>query len=207
MQSGIYQKMKIHETLNWIIAQGPRTGRYGLDRMEFLLEELENPEKEYACVLIGGTNGKGSVTSILESILINCQEYQIGTFTSPHLLDLRERIRIQGTPLENKYWLQGVKALRPIIKLMKKEESIGPAGFFETVTALAFWAFRETERDLVLLEVGLGGRFDATNTSDPEISVITKIGTDHQIYLGDSKLAIAKEKLGIIRKKEATHNQ
>jgi dihydrofolate synthase/folylpolyglutamate synthase len=193
--------MNINEAKSWILERGSRKGRYGLEKMHYLLSELENPQHEYACVVIGGTNGKGSVTAITESILINTEEYQIGSLTSPHLLDMDERIRIQGRKLEEKHWLNGVKELKNIFKVMDKEPSIGSPGFFETITALAFHAFRETERDIVLLEVGLGGRFDSTNSCEPEISVITNIGTDHEEYLGKGKPNIAREKLGIIRKK------
>ncbi len=193
--------MKINDVLNWIIERGPRTGSYSLDRMRYLLEELKNPQREYATVIIGGTNGKGSVTSIAESILCQCEDYNIGALTSPHLMDLRERVRVKGQPVENKLWVEAVSELKEIFKLMDKEPSIGGPGFFETVTALAFLVFKEMECDLVLLEVGLGGRFDSTNTAEPEISLITNIGTDHQDMLGTGKVSIAKEKLGIIRKK------
>lgn len=193
--------MNINEAKNWILERGARKDRYGLEKMHFLLDELENPQHEYACVVIGGTNGKGSVTAITESILTSTQDYQIGSLTSPHLLDMNERIRIQGEKLADKYWIELVKELQPIMAIMDKEASIGSPGFFETITALAFLAFRETERDIALLEVGLGGRLDATNSCEPEISVITNIGTDHEEYLGKGKANIAREKLGIIRKK------
>lgn len=192
--------MKIFEALNWILDRGVRTGPYGLDRISYLLEELGNPQLDYACVLIGGTNGKGSVTAITESIMAQCPDYQSGSVTSPHLVDMRERIKIQGMPLADRFWIKGVEQLQEVCKLMDKEASIGSASFFEAITALAFSAFKEAEIDLAILEVGLGGRFDATNASSPEISVITNIGTDHQEYLGTGKLAIAREKLGILRK-------
>ncbi|MEW6709350.1 MAG: folylpolyglutamate synthase/dihydrofolate synthase family protein [Candidatus Riflebacteria bacterium] len=193
--------MNLHEAKTWILDRGSRKGRFGLEKIHYLLNELENPQHEFACVVIGGTNGKGSVTAIAESILISTDDYQIGSLTSPHLLDMDERIRIQGEKLADKYWISGVKELQGIIKVMDKEASIGSPGFFETITALAFNAFRETDRDIALLEVGLGGRFDSTNSCEPEISVITNIGTDHEEYLGKGKANIAREKLGIIRKK------
>ena len=192
--------MKIHEATRWILDRGVRTGPYGLDRISFLLEELDSPQNNCACVLIGGTNGKGSVTAITESIMLQCQDYMTGSFTSPHLVDIRERIKIQGRPLPDKLWIKGTEAIQEVCKIMEKEASIGPASFFEAVTALAFWGFNESEIDLALVEVGLGGRFDSTNACSPEISVITNIGTDHQEYLGTGKLAIAREKLGILRK-------
>ncbi|HOI92897.1 MAG TPA: Mur ligase family protein, partial [Candidatus Rifleibacterium sp.] len=192
--------MKIHEATRWILDRGVRTGPYGLDRISFLLEELDSPQNNCACVLIGGTNGKGSVTAITESIMLQCQDYLTGSFTSPHLVDIRERIKIQGRPMPDKLWIKGTETIQEVYKIMEKEASIGPASFFEAVTALAFWGFNESEIDLALVEVGLGGRFDSTNACSPEISVITNIGTDHQEYLGTGKLAIAREKLGILRK-------
>ncbi|GAB4270171.1 MAG: bifunctional tetrahydrofolate synthase/dihydrofolate synthase [Candidatus Rifleibacteriota bacterium] len=193
--------MNINEAKAWILDRGTRKGRYGLEKMHYILNELGNPQRDYACVVIGGTNGKGSVTAIAESIFAHCPDYNSGSLTSPHLIDMTERIRVQGKKLPDKYWISGVKELKNIFKVMDKEASLGSPGFFEAVTSLAFWAFRETERDIVFLEVGLGGRFDATNSCEPEISVITNIGTDHEEFLGKGKANIAREKLGIIRKK------
>lgn len=193
--------MNINEGLSWILKRGVRKDRYGLDKIEYILEELDNPQNDYVSVLIGGTNGKGSVTAICEAILCQCEEYNVGTLTSPHLLDMRERIKINGVPLENRVWVEGINNLRQIFKVMDKEPSLGAPSFFETIASLGFWAYRETFCDIVFLEVGLGGRFDATNACQPEISVITNIGTDHQEYLGTGKIAITREKLGIARKK------
>ncbi len=191
---------KYLEAEKWILDRGTHKGPYSLDKIEYLLDELKAPQREYATILIGGTNGKGSVTAITESILLHCQDYQVGTYTSPHLLSLKERIRIQGIPISEKLVINGVKELKEITKVMDKESSLGSPAFFEIMTALGFWAFRESDIDIALVEVGLGGRFDSTNASEPEISVITNIGTDHQQYLGDTKEKIAHEKLGIIRK-------
>jgi len=194
------QRMKINDATRWLLDRGTRTGPYSLDRIHFLLEELKSPHHNYACVLIGGTNGKGSVTAITESIMLQCPDYVTGSFTSPHLTDLRERIKIQGRPMPDNLWCKGTETIQEVNKIMEKEASIGPANFFETVTALAFWGFNEAEIDLAIVEVGLGGRFDSTNACSPEVSVITNIGTDHQEFLGTGKLAIAREKLGILRK-------
>lgn len=191
---------KYQEAEKWILDRGTHKGPYSLDKIEYLLEELDKPQLEYANILIGGTNGKGSVTSITESILLHCPDYQIGSYTSPHLLSLRERIKIQGECISEKMVIDGVKAIKEVTKVMDKEPSIGAPAFFETMTALGFWALREADTDIAIVEVGLGGRFDATNACGPEISVITNIGTDHQQFLGDTKEKIAHEKLGIIRK-------
>lgn len=191
---------KYLEAEKWILDRGTHKGPYSLDKIEYLLEELDSPQREYACILIGGTNGKGSVTAITESILLHCQDYQIGSYTSPHLLSLKERIKIQGKEVSEKLVINGVKELKEITKVMDKESSLGAPAFFEVMTALGFWAFRESDIDIALVEVGLGGRLDSTNACEPEISVITNIGTDHKQYLGDTKEKIAHEKLGIIRK-------
>ncbi|MDD3001729.1 MAG: bifunctional folylpolyglutamate synthase/dihydrofolate synthase [Candidatus Riflebacteria bacterium] len=192
--------MKIFEAINWILNRGTRKGPYSLSKIKYLLDELDNPQNDYACILIGGTNGKGSVSAITNSILNECEDYQIGLFTSPHLLDLRERIKVNNKYISDSIWIEGVNKIKEICKIMDKEPSIGSPAFFEVITALAFWAYRECEIDLAILEVGLGGRFDSTNACSPEVSVITNIGTDHQEFLGIDKSDIAKEKLGITRK-------
>ncbi len=191
---------KYLEAEKWILDRGTHKGPYSLDKIEYLLAELDFPQREYASILIGGTNGKGSVTAITEAILLHCQDYMIGSYTSPHLLSLKERIKIQGKPLSEKLVVDGIKEIKEITKVMDKESSIGAPAFFEIMTALGFWAFRESDIDIALVEVGLGGRLDSTNACEPEISVITNIGTDHKQYLGDTKEKIAHEKLGIIRK-------
>lgn len=165
------------------------------------MERLENPHHATSAILVGGTNGKGSVTAMIENIVAATGEYQVGSTISPHLAEITERIRLQGTPLPTSLWIQGVEALKEIVALMRQEPSLGAPSFFELVTALAFWAFRETDRDLAVIEVGLGGRLDATNVTCPEISVITNIGTDHRELLGPDRPSIAREKLGICRPK------
>jgi len=169
--------------------------------MEYLMDKLDNPHREYACVTIGGTNGKGSVTSLLDSIMSLTSEYQIGSTISPHLVGIGERIRLQGRSLPSEWWCKGVEALQEPVQIMSREPDLGAPSFFELVTALAFWAWRENDRDLAILEVGLGGRLDATNVAYGEIAVITNIGTDHREYLGPDREAIAREKLGIVKKK------
>jgi dihydrofolate synthase/folylpolyglutamate synthase len=193
--------MNANEARQWLLERKVCTRPHGLARMEFLLEALDRPQELVPSVIIGGTNGKGSVTAMLEAIMRCTGEYETGSLTSPHLRCVTERIRIQGRPMADELWLQGVQLLKKPYRVMERDESLGPASFFELVTALAFWAFRETERDIVFLEVGLGGRLDATNAAAPEISVITNIGTDHQDLLGSDRASIAREKLGILRPK------
>lgn len=193
--------MEFTSAMEWLGKRDFITGPFGLHRMEFLTERLENPQHDVPCVVIGGTNGKGSVTALLESMVTAGNAYQTGSTISPHLLSLTERIRIQTGRLAESEWVRGVEAVQDIVKLMEREPSIGAPSFFEVMTALALWAFRETERDLAFVEVGLGGRLDAANIIYPEASVITNIGTDHQELLGADRLSIAREKLGIIRPK------
>ncbi|MBF0547775.1 MAG: hypothetical protein HQM08_25280 [Candidatus Riflebacteria bacterium] len=193
--------MEIENDFIWLEKHLACRGPYGLHRIEFLMERLENPQFDTPSVLIGGTNGKGSVTMILESIATASGEYNIGSTISPHLINFRERIRIQGENLSEELWLEGIKQIKPHVKLMEREPSIGEPSFFELVIALFFWSLRETLRDLAFVEVGLGGKLDATNLIHPEISVITNIGTDHKEFLGPDKPSIAIEKLGIVRKK------
>ncbi|MBP5470165.1 MAG: dihydrofolate synthase, partial [Candidatus Riflebacteria bacterium] len=114
---------KYLEAEKWILDRGTHKGPYSLDKIEYLLDELKSPQREYATILIGGTNGKGSVTAITESILLHCQDYQVGSYTSPHLLSLKERIKIQGEPVSEKLVINGVKAIKEITKVMDKESS------------------------------------------------------------------------------------
>ncbi|HNW34367.1 MAG TPA: Mur ligase family protein, partial [Candidatus Ozemobacteraceae bacterium] len=176
--------MDVSSALEWLGRRDFITGPFGLHRMEFLTERLENPQHDVPCVVIGGTNGKGSVTAMLESIVAAGGIYTTGATVSPHLVDLTERIRIQTDLLPEPLWVRGIETIQDVVKTMEREASIGTPSFFEVITALALWAFRETERDLAFVEVGLGGRLDATNIIHPAVSVITNIGTDHQELLG-----------------------
>lgn len=189
--------------VNWLMRKKICTGPFGLHRMEYLMERLQYPHRSASCILVGGTNGKGSVTAILESILSSTGEYQIGSIISPHVLCLEERIRLNKKYITANLLTKGVETLVEPSVIMEREPSLGAPSFFELITALAFWAFRESLCDVNIIEVGLGGRLDATNVADPEISVITNIGTDHKEILGPTRKDIAREKLGIARKRRA----
>lgn len=192
----------LQTALNWLDRfQGCRSP-YGLGRIERLLADLDHPEREYPSVLIAGTNGKGSVVAMLEAIVEATGTYETGATVSPHLLDVRERVRWRGASIPPEVFVTGVEALaEPVAALRADSGGLGEPSFFELVTALAFWAFREQSIDLALVEIGLGGRLDATNVVTPEVAIITNIGTDHQELLGESRLAIATEKLGILKRK------
>ena len=156
-----------------------------------LCEHLNNPHKEFKSIHIAGTNGKGSVSHMLAAIL-QTAGYKTGLYTSPHLKDFRERIKVNGKEISEKFIVAFTEKIKPLI------EEIEPS-FFEITVAMAFDYFAEQKVDVAVVEVGLGGRFDSTNIITPELSVITNIGWDHMNILGDSLEKIAFEKAGIIK--------
>ncbi len=162
-----------------------------------LLSMLGNPESKLRFVHVAGTNGKGSVCAMVSSVLMN-EGYRTGLFISPHLNRFEERISIDGTFIGEDEVLALVKRVRPFVDEMKGKGR-GPT-FFEVVTAMALSYFAEKNADIVVLEVGLGGRLDATNVVEPIVSVITNIALDHQRLLGNSMEEIAGEKAGIIKR-------
>lgn len=171
--------------------------RLGNARFEALLEAIGAPHLQYPCVHITGTNGKGSTTTMVSAIL-RAAGYRVGTYTSPHVFDICERISIDGTPISRELFAEGVAYLRPAIDRLADTE-YGQTTEFEIKTALAFWAFTQAQVDIAVLEVGLGGRMDATNVITPAISVIVSIGLDHQDRLGPTHRDIAYEKAGILK--------
>jgi len=156
-----------------------------------LCEHLNNPHKEFKSIHVAGTNGKGSVSHMLAAIL-QTAGYKTGLYTSPHLKDFRERIKVNGKEISEKFIVAFTEKIKPLI------EAIEPS-FFEITVAMAFDYFAEQKVDVAVVEVGLGGRFDSTNIITPELSVITNIGWDHMNILGDSLEKIAFEKGGIIK--------
>ncbi len=167
--------------------------KLGLDTTRKLLASIGNPHHHFKTVHVAGTNGKGSTAAILASIL-RSSGYKTGLYTSPHLVDFSERIQHNGRPIAH----QQVSAL--IDKVRASCETSPVPTFFEFATAVAFLHFAETETEIAIIEVGMGGQFDATNVIDPFATIITNIGLDHQQYLGDTIEAIAKEKAGIIKR-------
>ena len=156
-----------------------------------LCEHLGNPHKKFKSIHIAGTNGKGSVSHMLAAIL-QTAGYKTGLYTSPHLKDFRERIKVNGVMINEESVISFTEKIKPLI------EEIEPS-FFEITVAMAFEYFAEQEVDIAVIEVGLGGRLDSTNIITPELSVITNIGWDHMNFLGDSLEKIAFEKAGIIK--------
>lgn len=170
-----------------------------LRRMQTLLDRLGNPERAVKCVHVAGTKGKGSTCHLLESI-VRCAGYKTGLFTSPHILHIEERIALNGKPCSEEQFDEWENRVRPIVEQMDKDSvQLGAVTFFEITTAMAFWAFAESNVDLAILETGLGGRLDSTNVCKPLATAITSIGIDHVAVLGDTEEKIAREKAGIIK--------
>ncbi len=176
-----------------------RLEKFGLNNIATLAAELGNPHRAVPCVHIAGTNGKGSTAAMLESIL-RASGLRTGLYTSPHLERINERIRINGEDISDvEFAAAWTRAHASIEALMASGKLGGHPTFFECVTAIAFLAFAEHHVDFAIHEVGLGGRFDATNIVQPEVAVITPIDFDHENFLGHSIGEIAGEKAGIIK--------
>lgn len=168
-----------------------------LDRIKKLLEYLGNPESSYRVIHVAGTNGKTSTSRMIESMLIEAG-LTVGMTTSPHLHDVRERIRMQGEPIDFLRFIETFEELEPFLDLV--DEQLGARlSYFEVMTAMAFVAFSDAPVDVAVIEVGLGGSWDATNVVHADVCVITPIDLDHQKFLGDTIEEIAGEKAGIIK--------
>lgn len=165
--------------------------RWGLERTRRLLAGVGDPHRAYPVIHVGGTNGKGSVAAMLDAVL-RADGRRVGLYTSPHLLDFRERIRVGGVPIEEPALLEVAGELWPAL------EAEAPS-FFEATTVIAFLALARAGVDVAVVEVGMGGRLDATNVVDPEVAAITNVALDHAQYLGPDLPAIAAEKAGIIK--------
>ncbi|MGH7481121.1 MAG: bifunctional folylpolyglutamate synthase/dihydrofolate synthase, partial [Longimicrobiales bacterium] len=165
--------------------------RWGLDRTRRLLAAVGDPHLGYPVVHIGGTNGKGSVAATIAAVQ-RASGHRVGLYTSPHLCTFRERVRIDGAAIEEDALLASAERLWPRI------EAEGPT-FFEATTAIAFEAFAAAGVDFAVVEVGLGGRLDATNVVEPEVAIITNVELDHVEFLGETLELIAAEKAGIIK--------
>jgi dihydrofolate synthase/folylpolyglutamate synthase len=190
--------MTYPETLQYLFSRLPvfqRNGQSaykpGLDNTIRLDERLDHPHTKYKTIHVAGTNGKGSVSNLLASVLQHAG-YKVGLYTSPHLKDFRERIRINGEPVSKQYVIDFTEKHKAFF------EELNPS-FFEATMSMAFQYFAEEKVDVAVIEVGLGGRLDSTNIITPELSVITNISFDHQQFLGDTLPKIAAEKAGIIK--------
>ena len=190
--------MTYQDTLNWMFSQLPMYQRQGktafkkdLSNTLKLAEHLNNPENKFKSVHVAGTNGKGSTSHILASVLQEAG-YKVGLYTSPHLKDFRERIKINGQEVSKHFVIGFIKRNKDFFEANK-------LSFFEMTVGMAFDYFAKQNIDIAVVEVGLGGRLDSTNIVTPEVSIITNIGLDHTQFLGDTLEAIAFEKGGIIK--------
>lgn len=190
--------MTYQDTLNWMFSKLPMYQKQGktafkanLDNSISFANHLNNPQNTIKTIHIGGTNGKGSTSNMLASVLQEAG-YKVGLFTSPHLKDFRERIRINGKMVNEDYVIDFIQENKDYL------EETG-LSFFEMTSGMAFDYFSKNKVDVAIIEVGLGGRLDSTNIITPELSIITNIGLDHTQFLGDTLDKIAFEKAGIIK--------
>jgi dihydrofolate synthase/folylpolyglutamate synthase len=190
--------MTYKETLDWMFGQLPMYQKVGqsaykadLQNTITLAKHLGHPERDFKSIHVGGTNGKGSTSHMLASVLMEAG-YKVGLYTSPHLKDFRERIRINGKMIDKSY-------VTDFILTNKSFFESHQLSFFEMTVGMAFSYFRDQQVDIAVIEVGLGGRLDSTNIITPLVSVITNIGYDHMQFLGDTLEKIATEKAGIIK--------
>ena len=195
--------MDYKDVVEFLFTQYPSYQTKGVDaykpdlsNIEGICEILDNPQKKIKTIHVAGTNGKGSVCNILYN-LYKKAGYKVGLFTSPHLIDFRERIIVGEDEISKEYVVNFYK------ENLERFKKISPS-FFEWSTALAFCYFKDSNTEINIIETGLGGRLDSTNIIQPELSIITSIGLDHVAILGDTLEKIAKEKAGIIKENTPT---
>ncbi len=182
--------------MDWLYGLQVNGIKLGLENITELLRRMDDPQKAYPCIHVAGSDGKGSTCSIMASIL-RASGLKVGLYTSPHIMDFTERITVDGEPIPQKEVDHLLGGIRHFAEDMR--ESGFSCTFFEATTALAFEYFRRQEVDIAVIEVGMGGRFDATNVITPLVSVITNISIEHVQYLGSTVREIAGEKAGIIK--------
>ena len=178
-------------SLEFLFARTTGTFRFGLERTRALLAELGDPHRAYPVIHIAGTNGKGSAVATADALL-RARGLRVARYTSPHLVDFRERMVVDGKPIDEESIIRFIDERMPLI------ERVG-ASFFEATTAMAFLHFARVGCDVALIETGLGGRLDSTNVVDPRAAGVTSIGYDHMEYLGSTLEAISGEKAGIFK--------
>lgn len=188
--------MDYNESLEYLHEQQRFGIKPGLERIRLLLGKIGNPQEGMTFVHISGTNGKGSVTSMITNVF-KTAGLKTGEFTSPHLERYNERININGHDVSDEGFAEAITIVKQAADSIKDEELMPTQ--FEILTAAAFYLFKEAELDIVVLEVGMGGLFDSTNVITPECSIITNIGMDHTDYFGDTLEDIARQKAGIIK--------
>ena len=188
------------EVEKWLHSRIGLNFRSGLGRMQKAVDLLGNPEQTYPIIHVTGTNGKGSTIAFMKDLFVSHGK-KVGTFTSPHIVSIHDRICINGNPISDADFIRIADQVKEMeLKLLETHDQLS---FFELLTLIALLYFREQEVDLVLLEVGIGGLLDTTNVVTGEIAVITSIGLDHQETLGDSLELIAEQKAGIFKPEKA----
>lgn len=185
-------------TAEWLCSLKNQGTRFGVERMALLAAALGHPEEKFPSLLLAGSNGKGSTAAMLEAIF-RAHGHKTGLYTSPHLLRLGERVQVNRMPLPEEKICAYTARLAPVARRLAAADSELHPSFFEFMTAMAFEEFAAEKIDVGILEVGLGGRLDATNIVMPRVSVITSISLEHTEYLGDTLEEIAAEKGGIIK--------
>ena len=185
-------------TQDYLFSLKARGIKFGIDRMRALAAGLGHPELAVPCIHVAGTNGKGSTAALLDAIL-HAAGWRTGLYTSPHLVKLGERVQVDRVALTEVEIMAYARELRPVAEAVARESPDDHPSFFEFMTAMAFFQFARKRCDLAIIEVGLGGRLDATNIVLPEVAVITSIALDHCDMLGDTLELIAAEKAGIIK--------
>ena len=181
----------LKDWLDWQQTLHPKNIDFKLERIKSVYKKLNIQKIAKKVIIVAGTNGKGSTVAILESILHE-NNFSVGTFTSPHILDYNERIKINKTEVETKKLLEA-------FDIINKLRGSTTLTYFEFATLAAFYLFEKANLDYAILEVGLGGRLDATNIIDSDLSIITSIGIDHTEFLGSTLDSIALEKAGVMR--------
>ncbi len=190
----------LHKAIDYekLISYQYNASTFSLDRMVEMLEYAGNPHKAFLSIHITGTKGKGS-TSIMMSTILEHASLTTGLFTSPHLVDLKERIQINRQNISEQEFTSNLNELRPYIQHLRETEPSASPTFFEILTAIAMLYFKKEHAEMAVLEVGLGGRLDSTNVVIPHVSIITNVGFDHTAILGNTLSSIAYEKTGIIK--------
>ena len=195
--------MNYQDCVEYLIQLGHelRTVKFGLEPTSTILAALGHPEQQYATAIVSGTNGKGSTSAMLSSIL-EAAGYRTGLYTSPHLVRLNERIRLNKTEISDEEFARAFTEVREVVTTLLSANTIPrEASFFEYVSVTALLYFARAKAQIVVLEVGMGGRLDATNTTNPAVAIVTNVTFDHMEYLGSTIPAIAWEKAGVIKPK------
>ena len=191
--------MNYQEALEWIHGKLKFGIKPGLERMQWMLDQLGNPQQNISAVHVVGTNGKGSTTSYLQHIF-SLSGYEVGTFTSPYIVDFRERISINGQMISELDFISLVERLKPVIERLPLETNLEPATEFEVITLLMFEFFGHVHPiDIAIIKAGMGGLYDSTNVFKAIAVVCPSIGLDHQPVLGDTYVEIAEQKVGVLK--------